>query len=166
MANWIEHVKQYAKDHNISYREALSQSRHSYGGNGSGQASGFIQRMIAENKFDITKMKNPSQDLIDKYGKKSRKDELNELKSNLATYKKSHQTIYNDTDKQLNELKSKKGITKVKKDDMQQDILKQRESKLKALRETHQILKPYLKKHNHDLNAVLKSLNSELGKEK
>ncbi len=167
MANdWVEHVRQYAREHNMSYREAMKDAKQSYGGNEGGQSAGFVKRLIAEGKFDIKKMKNPSQDLIDTYGtkQKSKKDELTNIKNNLASYKKEYQSMFNETDKKLNELKSKKGITKVTKEKLVERELVLREEQIKALKQKYPTLLPYLKKYKNDLNEVLKAINQEINK--
>ena len=65
---WINHVKQFSKEHNITYKESLQhpQCRESYH-NGGSIKSNYIRKLIVQNKFDITKIKNPSQHLQTKY---------------------------------------------------------------------------------------------------
>jgi len=65
---WINHVKQFSKQHNMTYKESLQhpQCRESYH-NGGSIKSNFIGKMIATKQFDINKIKNPSPNLINKY---------------------------------------------------------------------------------------------------
>lgn len=70
--SWIEHVKAYAQQHKVSYREALSLSKDSYikGGGGS-KSAGFVKRLIAEKAkhFDIDRVNQPSKWIIERYSK-------------------------------------------------------------------------------------------------
>ena len=65
---WINHVKQFSKEHNMTYKESLQhpECRESYH-NGGSIKSNFISKMIATKQFDINKIKNPSQHLKTKY---------------------------------------------------------------------------------------------------
>lgn len=76
MANdWIEHCKKYQKEHNLSWRDTLKEAKTTYktttGGN-------VISNIIYNNpeKFDINKIKNPSENLIKKFGAKKEKKSL------------------------------------------------------------------------------------------
>ena len=64
---WIEHVKSYAIEHNISYREALSQAKETYVKSGGSRKSNIVRVLIATNRFNINKVNNPSKHLISKY---------------------------------------------------------------------------------------------------
>jgi type IV secretory pathway VirB10-like protein len=66
---WIQHVKQYQNEHDCSYREALSKAKQTYTG-GSLKSSGYIKRLIKEDKINIDKIKNPSTYILARYGKK------------------------------------------------------------------------------------------------
>lgn len=61
--SWIFHVKQYALQHNVSYKQAMTLAKSSYNQIGGSANSGYIQRIIAEKKpkFEIEKVKQPSQ---------------------------------------------------------------------------------------------------------
>ena len=60
--NWIVHVKNYAKENNISYKEALS---------GGSIKSDVIARILKNNpsNFDVSKIKEPSNNLIKRFKK-------------------------------------------------------------------------------------------------
>ena len=66
---WISHVKAYQKLHNCTYKDALTRSKSSYQTGGSAK-SGFIRRLLAEKKFDLDKIKNPSAYLRNKFIKR------------------------------------------------------------------------------------------------
>lgn len=90
---WIEHVKQYSKDKGIKYSEAIKdpQCKSSYKPTkaikaklplvkGGSKQSGMVAALIKEKDtvepyqpFKLTKVLNPSQDLKDTYGKKTKK---------------------------------------------------------------------------------------------
>lgn len=74
--NWISHVKQFAQDNNIKYRDALKQAKESYKG-GSLQ-SGYIQKMVAmkDPKFELLLVNNPSMDLKKRYGQPAPAQEI------------------------------------------------------------------------------------------
>ena len=65
---WIEHVKKYAKSHQLSYGDALLKAKESYTRTtGGSRKSDIVRVLTATNKFDIKRIKNPSQYLKDKY---------------------------------------------------------------------------------------------------
>ena len=65
---WIEHVKKYAKTHQLSYGDALLKAKKSYTRTtGGSRKSDIVRVLTATNKFDIKRIKNPSQYLKDKY---------------------------------------------------------------------------------------------------
>jgi hypothetical protein len=65
--SWIEYVKKYASEHNLSYKEALQQSKNSY--SGGSIKSNYISKLVAtKNKnSNINKIRNPSNYLKQKY---------------------------------------------------------------------------------------------------
>lgn len=71
---WINHVKQYSHNKNMTYGQAMKcpDCKNSYDKSHSGGSmqSNVVSKMIATGKFDINKMKNPSPWLINKYGNK------------------------------------------------------------------------------------------------
>jgi hypothetical protein len=60
MNPWVSHVKKYALDHNLSYKEALKEAKDSYDNTpektdiikGSGQTQGRTARIHPSNQFD------------------------------------------------------------------------------------------------------------------
>lgn len=63
MSNWINHVKNYAEENNISYKEALTEAKTSYQQLKGGSArSDIVARILVNNpkKFNPNKIKNPS----------------------------------------------------------------------------------------------------------
>ena len=66
---WILHVKAYQKLHNCTYKEALTRSKASYQ-NGGSIKSNYIRRLLAEQTFEIDKIKNPSTHLQNKFIKR------------------------------------------------------------------------------------------------
>jgi hypothetical protein len=65
---WIEHVKKYAKTHQLSYGDALLKAKESYTRTtGGSRKSDIVRVLIGTNKFDINRVSNPSQSLKDKY---------------------------------------------------------------------------------------------------
>ena len=65
---WIEHVKKYAKTHQLSYGDALLKAKKSYTRTtGGSRKSDIVRVLTATNKVDIKRIKNPSQYLKDKY---------------------------------------------------------------------------------------------------
>lgn len=46
MSAWIEHVKTYAKEHNIKYRDALKEASASYKGNKKGEANETTKKTV------------------------------------------------------------------------------------------------------------------------
>ena len=70
MNNWVNHVKNYSLENGIPYKKALSDAhcKECYTG-GSLKTAGYIRKLLAQGKFDITKMKEkPSPYLLRKYG--------------------------------------------------------------------------------------------------
>ena len=63
---WIAHVKAYQKLHGCTYKEAMTRSKASYQTGGSAKSS-YIRRLLAEQKFDLNKIKNPSNYLRNKF---------------------------------------------------------------------------------------------------
>ena len=79
---WIEHVKKYAKDHNLSYRNALSEAKTSYKTKMTGgqrDPSSIVRAIYGNNrkKFDVNKVHNPSKHLTNMFNKKVKKPILN-----------------------------------------------------------------------------------------
>ena len=65
---WIEHVKKYAKTHQLSYGDALLKAKKSYTRTtGGSRKSDIVRVLTATNNVDIKRIKNPSQYLKDKY---------------------------------------------------------------------------------------------------
>lgn len=58
---WIQFVKQYQHDNNCSYKEALSGASKIYSSQkiGGSMNSGYIRKLLAQDKFDINKIKKP-----------------------------------------------------------------------------------------------------------
>ena len=72
---WIEHVKKYAKTHQLSYSDALLKAKESYTRTtGGSRESDIVRVLVGTNKFDINRIRNPSKYLIDK-AKKTTKPE-------------------------------------------------------------------------------------------
>lgn len=93
---WIEHVKQYAKENGISYKEALIESKQSY--TGGSIKSNYIAKLIAtkNDKFDIKRIKNPSNYLQTRYNKVVEKvvdNEEEEEYDEETEYKKMYEGI-------------------------------------------------------------------------
>ncbi len=66
---WIEHVKNYAKDHNLSYKDALKEAKSSYKTDIAGGArdpSAVVRAIYGKNrkKFNIDRVQNPSKHLL------------------------------------------------------------------------------------------------------
>jgi hypothetical protein len=67
MTKWLEHVKAFQKKNGCTYKEAMTRAKQTYGGS---LKSNYIKRLVATGNFDINKIINPSQHLINKYRKK------------------------------------------------------------------------------------------------
>ena len=67
---WILHVKDYATKHNVSFKDALRNASLSYKQKGGSVSSSFVSKLIATDKFDMDKIKKPSEYLINKYPRK------------------------------------------------------------------------------------------------
>ena len=65
---WLQHVKNYRDQHGCSYKEAMTKARATY--TGGSIKSSYIKRLVKENKIDIDKIKNPSKNLLSRFGKK------------------------------------------------------------------------------------------------
>lgn len=63
MNPWISHVKTYALEHNLSYKDAMIQAKTTYKKIGGSRKSGFIKQMIKNKTLDISKVKKPSKNL-------------------------------------------------------------------------------------------------------
>ena len=70
---WIEHVKTYAKEHNITYGEAISQAKETYvkkeRHSGGSRNSNIVRVLEGKKKLNINKVKNPSANLITRHKK-------------------------------------------------------------------------------------------------
>ena len=73
---WIEHVKTYAKEHNITYGEAISQAKETYvkkeRQSGGSRNSNIVRVLEGKKKLNINKVKNPSKHLLNKYKKSTK----------------------------------------------------------------------------------------------
>ncbi len=79
---WIDHVKQYANAHNLSYREALSKAKPTYNPTGGSRNSDIVKALIGKNKFDINRVNDPSEYLLKKYvpaPKKTRRKKIKDV---------------------------------------------------------------------------------------
>lgn len=63
MNPWISHVKQYAADNNLSYKDAMKQAKTTYQKVGGSKQSGYVRKMVATKNLDITKVRKPSKNL-------------------------------------------------------------------------------------------------------
>jgi len=81
-SEWINHVKQYAQEHNLSYKEALSQASQTYHKQGGSVKSDFIRNIIYTDKFNPKKMKrnNKSKFIM----KKEKRQDFNEYRKNMV----------------------------------------------------------------------------------
>jgi hypothetical protein len=70
MSNWIDHVKKYQSENNVTYKEALIEASKTYQKGGS-LKSEMIKRFIYKKGFDGSKVNNPS-DFIQKSKQKSK----------------------------------------------------------------------------------------------
>ena len=112
MSDWINHVKRYASDNNVSYREALKLSRDSYHEmKGGSVKSGYIRRLIAEKpeKFDVSKIKKPSKNLVERFKKKRNDEDYDEVSAEVQ--KLLYVTSLEDIKKVLNDLKYRGRLT-------------------------------------------------------
>lgn len=51
--SWVEHVLQFQKENNLSFKDALKQAKetyHNHTGSGGSKASGWVRRLMAEGK--------------------------------------------------------------------------------------------------------------------
>jgi len=63
MNPWISHVKKYALDNNLSYKDAMKQAKSTYQKVGGSKQSGYVRKMVAMKNLDITKVRKPSKNL-------------------------------------------------------------------------------------------------------
>lgn len=50
--SWIEHVKQFQKENNLSFKDALKQAKETYHtGSGGNKNAGYIRRLYAEKQI-------------------------------------------------------------------------------------------------------------------
>jgi hypothetical protein len=79
MSSWVEHVKDYSKEHGISYKEALKEASNTYQQVEGGQMKWEkVRAMIGKKRhMDVSKIKNPSDNLIS-YGKRN-KEKIEEV---------------------------------------------------------------------------------------
>ena len=67
--SWLSHVRQYQDEHGCTYKEALSNAKHTY--QGGSQYAGYIRRLEAEKKItreSFKRIQKPSKWLIAKCG--------------------------------------------------------------------------------------------------
>lgn len=85
--NWLEHVKQYQKEHNITYRQALSDAKETYIKGGSLE-SNKVRRMYYAKNFNPLKVHNASQNILSRINKDDAKkhyeNKLNITKNELT----------------------------------------------------------------------------------
>ena len=85
--NWLEHVKQYQKEHNITYRQALSDAKETYIKGGSLE-SDKVRKMYYAKNFNPLKVHNASQNILSRINKDDAKkhyeNKLNITKNELT----------------------------------------------------------------------------------
>jgi hypothetical protein len=64
MNPWILHVKKYAAEHKLSYKDAMSKAKDTYKKTGGSRNAGYVKKLVAMKKLDINKVKKPSDNLI------------------------------------------------------------------------------------------------------
>ena len=111
---WIEHVKNYAKDHNLSYSNALREAKTSYKTKMTGgrrDPSYIVRAIYGKNrtKFDVGRIRNPSKHLTTMFEKKKRTPET--------------KTVGNPPNKYLANAIASKNNFASKKPDSQQNTL-------------------------------------------
>jgi len=97
--SWIQHVKKYASDNNLSYSEAMKQAKPTYGGS---QKSGYIKKLIfKDGMFNFEKIKKPSKWIDENLGNKKRikdyEERLNKLRNiryDQVKYREHHKKQY------------------------------------------------------------------------
>jgi|688.fasta_scaffold250961_1 hypothetical protein len=86
--NWIEFVKIYAEEYDLSYKEALKEAKYSYRKTQTGGSikSNYIAKLVASknDKFDIKRVKNPSQNLLTRYKPKEHIYDVESLNKELT----------------------------------------------------------------------------------
>ncbi len=68
---WLEHVKQYQQNHNVSYKEAMTHAKHTY--SGGSIKSDLVRRMYYSKNFNPKRVSNPSKNIkmaVKKHNKK------------------------------------------------------------------------------------------------
>lgn len=113
MNPWISHVKQYAADNNLSYKDAMKQAKSTYQKVGGSKKSGYVRKMVAMKNLDITKVRKPSKNLK----KMAELTKPNQIKvKKIKVVKKSKETnpveMVNSNDK-LKEFQQKLLVEKI-----------------------------------------------------
>ncbi len=100
--NWIEHVKSHAKEHGITYKEALKEAKYTYGGR-------IVKTKEDEELFDslykagspIVKVP-PQMAFINNRGKK---EIINTLTPSLNISRRNRKKVFNIESNNINEFK-------------------------------------------------------------
>ena len=110
MSEWIEHVKNYAKMHNVSYKEALKLAKASYKPQAGGSLKTVARKAKNTNKRAY-KVANKASNALDKYG-----HILQHYNEDLYDKLDKANTTYKDFDTKLNggKFNAKTAVRKVK----------------------------------------------------
>lgn len=163
--DWIEHVKSYQRQHKCTYKDALRLAKSSYQTGGSIK-SGYIKRLIAEHKFDLAKIVNPSKHLLSKYGNKPQTieevpyDNIETIEQPIEI-EKPIEVQYDDfhVEDFRNFKKAKKTRNKLTK--AEKDKLAKEEAEQKKRKEDEEIKRARLKELNDLLGKVGKYMDTE-----
>ena len=91
MNNWINHVKSFANDNEMTYNEALRHPdcKQTYHTGGNARPYQIVSALIAKGKFDLSKMrKAPSDYLKRQYNNKITESLNNDLKKDVYSRNK------------------------------------------------------------------------------
>ena len=153
--NWIEQVKMYAKQNDISYKEALKGAKHTYGGR-------LVKTKEDEELFDslykagspIIKVP-PQMAFINNKGKK---EIINTLTPKLNISRRNKKKVFNIESNNINEFKIMNGkIYDTNNNELKLKDIKKIIDMDKYNKETEN-----LKKLDDDLNNQFRNLNDEM----
>ena len=156
---WLQHVQNYRNQHGCSYKEALSKAGATYMRGGSVK-SGYIKRLVKENKIDIDKIKNPSKHLLLHYGKKPEPEPIHE-----PQYDDHHEVQYDDHhDPQLRAYKKAKKNPLTKKE--REEILREKQAERERV-EREELIDKYtlMKESIPKLTLALSNIDEDYRKE-
>jgi len=119
-----------------------------------------VSKAVKEREAAALALEKAKQDELDR--RQDLLDDLSALKTDCMEYKKQNEIIDNNFNKQINELKSSK-LKKSVKSDMQENIITNRNVKVKLLNKQYVDLRKFMKSNKvDDINSAFKLINQKI----